>query len=361
MVFFFTGLLGCLSPSLPDGQWLAGDLHVHSSLGSNDTDGLGLPGVLGAAMATADLDFLFLTDHSNAAGSMHCEDVEDCPNLGPEFVEADWPAGVYPGSEISPVWSLEQTFEPTGHVGCLSEAGFEDLDAFVDRPPGAVTGGEAVQQCLDASGWAIINHPYALAGWVAYDWTSYDFDAIEVYNGGARFDPGDAQALNAWEELVKDDPGLVPVGGSDCHRWGTEPPGDLLNSALGWPLTWVHQRGEESPLDALKAGRVVIAEPGSSLELVAQSRRTMIGPGETISADAGVRLTGQAKEMGLRLELKEVGGDVLLSGALTPGEPLVLEGTLSQGMYYGRIWPEAPDWGPLQGGVAITGVISVEN
>ena len=71
-------------PSAPEGAWLAGDLHVHSSVGSNDTDGLGLPGALGPAMEAAGLDFVYLTDHSNSMGSMACEtgDVEDCPNQG---------------------------------------------------------------------------------------------------------------------------------------------------------------------------------------------------------------------------------------------------------------------------------------
>ena len=353
----FFWILACASPVPPQGTWLAGDLHVHSSLGSNDTDGDGLPGVLEEAMATAGLDFLFLTDHSNSAGSMHCEDVEDCPNLGPEFIEADWPDGVLVGSEISPVHSIETTLNPTGHVGCLAgPLGFGPQVVFEDRPVGEVTGGEAVEQCLAAEGWPVINHPNAPAAWIAYDWSSEEFAALEVYNGGARFDVGDVAALAAWEERVAEGRSIVPVGGSDCHAWSTPAPGELLQPALGWPVTWVHEEGG-GELEALEAGRVIVAEPGTDLSFQAVGHRRAVWPGGRIEGPVTLEATASALEPGLVLEIREVGGESLLSHRVGT-EEVGLSVSVEAGRYYARVWPESAV-GISWGGVALANAIEV--
>ncbi len=353
-------LAACSAPVLPEGVWSPGDLHVHSSLGSNDTDDLGTVEALGPAMSGAGLEWLVLTDHSNSAGSMSCDDVEDCPNQGPEVVEADWPSGVVLGSEISPVASLEATFEPTGHVGCVPADGvaFVGLDHFVDRPPGAVTGGSAVTQCLDVGGWAIVNHPYAAAGWIAYDWTSEDFDALEVYNGAARFDPWDAEGVAAWEARVAEGRRVVPVGGSDCHRWGTPAPGELLDPALGWPTTSVHLRDGEGPIDALRAGRVVIEEPGTVLRLVVTGSDAAEGPGGVVAGPATAVAEASAEVDDLLLQLVEPGVGVIAEVTLDSAASLEVE--VTAGVIYARVWPADPEFVVGQGGVALTGVVRVE-
>ena len=70
------------------GVWVGSDLHVHTSLGSNDTDGISFAADYAALGVERDLGLIVLTDHSNCAGSMDCPtgDVEDCPNQGPELV-----------------------------------------------------------------------------------------------------------------------------------------------------------------------------------------------------------------------------------------------------------------------------------
>ena len=138
MRFFLPVLMACTSTPELEGRWVRADLHVHSSLGSNDTDGLGLPAALPDAMDRANLDVVFLTDHSNSQGSMDCADVEDCPNRGPERTAGDWPEGVYLASEISPISDLPTSSEPTGHIGCLARYGFDAT--FEDRPPGSMSG-----------------------------------------------------------------------------------------------------------------------------------------------------------------------------------------------------------------------------
>ncbi len=353
---------GCVEPELPTGAWSPGDVHVHSSLGSNDTDGLGTPDALGPAMEAAGLEWVVLTDHSNSAGSMHCEDVEDCPNLGPEIVEANWPDGVYAGSEISLIHDLDQTLVANGHIGCVAEDGasFPGLDHFTDRPAGTLEGADAVRECHDAGGWAIVNHPYAAAGWIAYDFTSETFEALEVYNGGARFDAWDHQTLTAWEQRVKDGRNVVPVGGSDCHRWGVEAPGDgLLNPALGWPTTWVHVREGETPIDAMMAGRVVIAEPGTELSVTAFNKVGVIGPGESIRGPVTIRIEASTQEADRIVELREVGGDRVVSRPLT-SEKLVFERDVGDGIFYVRVWPADLDPNLDEGGVAMTAALTIE-
>jgi hypothetical protein len=349
--------LGCAvtRPTLEEGAWIATDLHVHSSVGSNDTDGLGTVDALGPAMEVAGLDALWLTDHSNSAGSMHCADVEDCPNLGPETTPGDWPPGVYAGSEISPIASLDgSSLDPVGHVGCLALDG-QSLgdDPFVDRPPGQVTGGDALDQCRDAAGFAVVNHPYAAASWVAYDWTSEAFDGLEVYNGGTRFDPWDAETVAAWEARVVDRD-VVPVGGSDSHRWGTEAPGTLLDPALGWPLTWLAV--DDAPIEALVAGRVVVAEPGTSLHIEAWNAEEAVGVGGGLTGPATVRAEATAGEGGLVLQLKRADGEVLAE-ARVDGETSV-EVEVEQGAVYARVWPEG-EIVASTGGVGLTNVIRV--
>ena len=191
------------------GAWYAADLHLHTSVGSNDTDGISGVAEYVSVAQERGIDLLIFTDHSNSAGSMACEtgDVEDCPNQGPEFpVLTDLAhmelsdVHVAVGVEISPVASLDNSSIPTGHIGCLPKPGstFSNIrESVIDRPVGSGLGGVGVEWCHQQDGFAVLNHPYALAPWIAYDWTNDNYDAIEIFNGGARFDAGDQQSLAA--------------------------------------------------------------------------------------------------------------------------------------------------------------------
>ena len=243
-------VLGCSkAPEVGDrqprvGSWHAIDLHVHSSIGSNDTDGLSPIEDIVSIARERGLSMVVVTDHSNSAGSMDCAsgDVEDCPNQGPEFpaIEDAITAGdghieLGVGVEISPVASLETTSDPTGHIGCIpsSPSGFERVsEPVIDRPVGTVDGGSGIAWCHNNGGFAVVNHPFTLAGWLNYDWSSMDYDAIEVFNGGARFDSGDWDAVQAWACDVSADREVIAVGGSDSHRANTPTPPD-------GPRTWI--------------------------------------------------------------------------------------------------------------------------
>jgi hypothetical protein len=316
------------TPARP-GAWVGSDLHVHTSLGSNDTDGLSFAADHAAVAVERGLSLIVLTDHSNCTGSMDCPggDVEDCPNQGPEWVgveaaaaASDATLAVRVGLEASP---RDDQTDPVGHVNCLPRAGGALTDfgfALVDRPMGAVAGGAAVRWCWEAGGLPSVNHPFGPTSWVAYDWSGADYAAMEVFNGGAWFDQGDADAVAAWVCDLDAGRAVVPLGGSDTHAATTpSPPATWLDSALGWPTTWLWSEGDDGDahLAALEAGRTVVGDPATRLDLqVRVAGGPSVGPGDALRVLAGrpVELRLRARttaDADLRLELLDLYGACL--------------------------------------------------
>jgi hypothetical protein len=346
--FVFGSLAGCTQgkgsadPPTRAGRWYATDLHAHTLHGSNDTDGLSDAASVDSMAAERGLSLVVITDHSNSAGSMGCEsgDVEDCPNQGPEFPALEFVGAEYSrlavGVEISPVASLETTSESRGHIGCVptKSEGFADVvEPVTDRPVGTVTGGEGVGWCKGNGGFAIVNHPYALAPWIEFDWTSFEYDAIEVFNGGARFDAGDRDSLLAWACDVSEGRPVVPVGGSDTHTIATPtPPPGLLDQALGYPTTWVwSDNGDvDSLLRALTSGRTVVGDPNTRLDLVAFNGDIAVGPGESIEGRVQVRVEVETEASGTVLSVIDLADGVCVEdgrtvdGSVPVVEPIVL-------------------------------------
>ena len=388
-------LLGCISgggePPSRVGAWYATDMHIHTSHGSNDTDGESPVAAHVAVAEARGLDLLIFTDHSNSAGSMDCAtgDVEDCPNQGPEFpawsvaldsAETDVQLAV--GVEFSPVASLDTTTEPTGHIGCIPRADGllpQSNRAMQDRPVGTVAGGSGIEWCAEQGGWSVLNHPYALAPWIAYDWSDLHYDGMEIFNGGARFDSGDAHAVTAWMCDVAQGRDIVAVGGSDTHRAATEtPPPGPLDQALGFPTTWVWSATPEGVLDALEAGHTVVSDPTTTLDIVAWTPQIAVGPGGSIQGPVTVRVTASVAHAGLRVEvlgLRDgdcvvdtrtdngavplVEAEVLYSLALDPDA--VVEHTMTMDApvhIIARVWP-ATDPVAAVDGVAVAAPISV--
>ena len=356
--------------------WLAGDLHVHSTGASNDTDDASFPADIARVARARGLAWVVLTDHSNATGSMACEDVEECPNQGPEFPYAEEALAVsgdgfhmVDGNEISPIESLSPPSGPVGHVGCIPpDDGFSFVGSFTDRPPGAVDGASAVGQCRDAGGWAVVNHPFAPATWITYDWTTTDFDGLEVWNGGARWDAWDRRGLWAWECLVSTGRPVVPVAGSDVHRVQTEPPGRLLppNPPLGQPRTSVAvdaPGGGWAAIGAgLRAGRVVLHEEGTFVEGWAEAegeewrvRGRAPVPSQVELRSIAPGAVGSCDPAGLEAPLHEVAWTAPVEGDFDlPTEVPARAGEL---VYLALTRPDLLDIG--EGDVALTGLLSV--
>lgn len=260
------------------GEWLAGDLHVHAAGASNDASPESTPERIQEVAIDRELDFVVLTDHSNSTGSdpWTLDEDPELFNQGPEFPFWDRAMELstdsllmMQGNEISPVHSNQA--RPTGHIGCIP-ATIDDFDpdvAFVDRPRGEVTGGEALEQALEVGCFAILNHPFGPVPWIAYDWTSYDYDAVEVWNGGAAFNEFDEQAIQGWACDLSQGRQLTPVGASDNHKIEVDPPGTTFDPPLGIPVTWVFadEFRWEAIIDALYAGRVAVGDADRPLEI----------------------------------------------------------------------------------------------
>ncbi len=284
----------------PQADWYAGDFHVHTSVGSNDTrlpDGSlqSFPETIAVKAAEIGLDFLVLTDHSNSAGSVTWTTVEygDRWNSGPEFPLWDTAAALssasflmVDGSEISPVSTLKADecidcstagtgdLSPVGHVGCipLDLETFDRTGAFRDRPPGDVNGDETVRQCHERGGFAIVNHPFVSGTpWMVFDWTTYDYDALEIWNGGVGWDLYDVMAYEGYLCDRLQGRHTVAVGGSDNHRTllpyedtvqlSSGPPLGLpMTSILSPSFTWTDLTA------GLVAGRIVVHEKDTFVE-----------------------------------------------------------------------------------------------
>ena len=289
------------------GQWWAGDLHVHAAGASNDASPDSTHERIRDVAIERDIDFVVLTDHSNSTGSDPWTLEEDPAlfNQGPEFpfwdkaLElSDESFLMIQGNEISPV--AEGESGPTGHIGCIPAAldGFEPDVAFVDRPRGEVTGGEALEQGLDVGCFTVLNHPFGPVQWISYDWTSYEYDAVEVWNGGAGFNRFDKEAVQGWACDLSQDRRISPVGGSDNHKIEVDPPGTLFDPPLGTPVTWVwsQELEWEQLIDALYAGQVAITDTGLPLEIDAFRANgqwmAMAGGDFQVEEEVWIRLQG---------------------------------------------------------------------
>ncbi|MCA9601266.1 MAG: hypothetical protein R3A78_02320 [Polyangiales bacterium] len=263
----------------PVGRWLFGDFHVHATGASNDTGKDSTPEAIKAKALEVGLDFLVLTDHSNSTGS-DVDSLDENPELfnkGPEFTYwdkakelSDDDFRMVDGNELSP--RSESDDVKTGHIGCtpMDLDDFDTDSAFIDRPRGAVTGGEALEQALDRGCFATVNHPFSMTH-VSYDWTSYDYDGLEIWNGtppGVEF--FDNWGYNAWRCDLLEGREVTAMGGSDNHRVNVMAPGEgLTDPALGYPTTAVFAKNAEwsSVVAGLKAHDTVLFEGASRLFL----------------------------------------------------------------------------------------------
>lgn len=245
-------------------DWVQGDTHVHTHV-STDAGAESTPAAIREVGLREGLEWALIADHSNATGSeAYCHDSpvpNDCVeqqqlwNLGPEFplwdeakATSDAAFLLVDGNEASPVDAIKppptQVRQPTGHVTVFPK----DLNTFdtswqiLDRPAGSIDGGWAIDQAHAHGALAFVNHPYSpldASPWTDFDWSSFAYDGMEVFNATAQYDVGDSAALDA--ALCDWSAGHYPafIGSSDVHRVLVEPPGKLLDPALGSARTSV--------------------------------------------------------------------------------------------------------------------------
>ncbi|HMJ09786.1 MAG TPA: CehA/McbA family metallohydrolase [Polyangiaceae bacterium] len=217
----------------PPGEWLKGDLHLHSS---HSTDALDNPMHEVIAKAEAfGMDYFTFTDHDN--------------HVSGNITTWDDPAHV--SDRMLTLFGAEYT-TARAHVNFFSAARWEHLALWALRDGEAKPYlDEAHRQGLHAS----INHPFSGDPWEhSFD---LDFDSIEIWNA-LVFLPGNGETVKKWDELLSNGRRIPGRGGSDVHHQ-QGPESTILN--VGNPTTWIRARSRsaESILEALAAGHVSIS------------------------------------------------------------------------------------------------------
>lgn len=285
--------MGCAGASssvaAPPGEWLAGDLHVHTTYshdsyggpgddntGIDDLNTLGLSvGGQFALAATRRLDYLAITDHNDVRS-------QSDPGFGTAGVIA------VPGYENS----LNTHAQMLG-AQRLYDNGDKSLEAVL-----------AIADALHADGGAFqVNHPSSP------DW-AYGYgvpaDSSEVWNLPWYYQPpfpaaaDNDRALAFWQGWLDTGAKIAAVGGSDSHWAYTSPA-----QGVGQPTTWVYAR-ERTPagvLEGLRAGRTFVSHQPPAYA----------GPQVFLEADADgdgsfESMVGDTVAPGTRLRARVTGG-----------------------------------------------------
>ncbi len=331
-----------------DNHWYSGDLHVHTQHSERGAEAGGVADYYrrmvnletdDAGQDFADrrlrslrgqLHWLVFSDHTN-------NELEECGRNFAAWCEQDEDVETATGREVARHWTeqdprvllvvgAEVSNQFDGHIGFLPKNPWPDhaqyapgylgepTDYDYDAGFGAgvfrerwvdpeATNAEEIALVQLMGGLAIINHESAVAPWVEYDWSSLDFDGLEVWNGGNRHDQDDDSAYNGGIDLnevtegdlltteIPEDPierswlgmlkhgrwPLALVGGSDAHDFNEvvcfDGPCDPTNAELAQPTTsvwaehFVWANGEDGISEGIERGRVVVHDRSNFIDL----------------------------------------------------------------------------------------------
>lgn len=231
-------------PGVPRGEWVSGDLHVHTPYSH---DSYGGPGddntpteeayLLGASVeenfnsaARRGLDYLAISDHNDVRA-------QSDPGFG--------------AAGVIPIRAYENSLK--GHAQMLGAR------KFYDNGDGSTTAVSTLADGLrDDGGVFQINHPVDDAEDYpnGLDW-GYRYevrpDTVEAWNQASA--GTNALAVDYWEGWLDRGHKVGATGGSDSH-WLT-----TAETILGSPTTWVFvtERSERGILEGLKAGRTSLS------------------------------------------------------------------------------------------------------
>jgi len=314
----------------PAGEWLAGDLHVHTCYshdvycGPDDTNTGpeevftygGTPTERFAEAAAKGLDYLALTDHHDGeSGLLAAQD----PGFGSSGV-----IGV-PGYE----YSLD------GHAQMLGAT------QHYDRGTGDA-GIIAMADLLRANGGLFqANHPNDETPTPITDCTQLPemhwgygldvpVDTVEVWNIGHHFQPpfpsgtSNADAIRFWECWLDTGRHVTATGGSDSHWLST-----AAVQGVGNPTTWVfaRERSARGVLQAVREGRTSISVTtplaGASVLLLEGDVdhdgvfESIVG--DTVPAGTPLRVRVSGAPLPGLVDVRSNGRTVISGAALVPG------------------------------------------
>ncbi len=243
----------------PAGEWLAGDLHVHTCFSHDaycgpDDDNTGpeelytLSGDVGLRFAEAalrGLDFLAITDHNDLRSVSH-------PGFGAHGVIpiAGYEASLDGHAQMLGATEVLPAGEGAAAISALADQLRADGGVFqINHPGEGVT--DPVTSCA-ADELAPLDWGYG---------TAVVPDTVEVWNIGHHVQPpvpsgtsnDDSERL--WECFLQAGHHVAATGGSDSHWLAT-----TAVQGVGSPTTWVHasDRSPAGVLAGLRAGRTSI-------------------------------------------------------------------------------------------------------
>ncbi len=233
-------------------RWLKGDLHCHTL----HSDGLNSVEEIVRHAVDLGLDFLAVTDHNT---NTHHEELDRLSHL---------PIVLIPGEEITTYWGHANTWGLREWIDfrCSDEQSMQAVQRYVRQRDGLIS----------------INHPKCVGPpWFFQGWSG--FQSMEVWQAPWRF--YNWESLERWEAVLKAGERVVAVGGSDTHS--IPPAAPRHPHGLAEPTTWVWaQPTEESVLDAIRRGHVLISDAPNGAHLILTADADGEGRFETMMGDA---------------------------------------------------------------------------
>ncbi|MBK6574959.1 MAG: CehA/McbA family metallohydrolase [Sandaracinaceae bacterium] len=287
-----------VGPPAPTGEWLRGDLHLHSS---HSTDALDNPvDVVIARAEGLGMDYFVFTDHDNHVNG----------------AITTWSDPLYASDQMVMLYGTEFT-TARFHANLFSAMPWDHLALYALRD-GA---GEDILDEAHAQGLHFsVNHPVNMDPWELP--LSLPYDSMEVWNAVFRLPANNTQAIALWDGLLLDGRRVPARGGSDSHHQeGYE--GGLLN--VGNPTTWIfaRERTAEAIIEALGAGRASISYAAEAERLDFSADAEGDGVYETLVGDT---LPAAGRRLRFRVEVASAQADAEYElTVLRNGEPFITQ------------------------------------
>lgn len=200
-----------------NGTWLKGNTHTHTTASDG---GLEVPEIA-ELYASADFDFVFITDHMAPSKEQQSGNT--------------YPLQVFDGVEIHGVDGRGGFY----HVICLGS--FTGISADMEFEA-------ALSRCREQDAVVILAHP-AWTGNTVEETLAHEFHCVEIYNNICRKLNGKGTALVHWDRLLEEHRTVFGISCDDAH---------LTQRLPAWNGGWIMVNAEacssQAVLAAIRSG-----------------------------------------------------------------------------------------------------------